>query len=42
MIPLPMVVATAVVTKAPARFAAAETITAGRGEIARVPTHVAT
>ena len=42
MIPLPTVVATAVVTKAPARFAAAEMSTAGRGESARVPTHVAT
>jgi hypothetical protein len=41
-IPLPMVVATAVVTKAPARLAAAEMMTAGRGESARVPTHVAT
>jgi hypothetical protein len=42
MSPLPTVFATAVVTKAPARFAAAETSTAGRGESARVPTHVAT
>ena len=42
MIPLPTVVATAVVTNAPARFAAAEMSTAGRGESARVPTHVAT
>ena len=40
--PLPTVVATAVVTNAPARFAAAEISTAGRGESARVPTHVAT
>ena len=42
MIPLPTVVATAVVTNAPARFAAAEMSTAGRGESARVPTQVAT
>ena len=42
MIPLPTVLATAVVTNAPARFAAAETATAERGVIARVPTHVAT
>ena len=42
MIPWPTVFATAVVTKAPARFAAAETSTAARGDIARVPTHVAT
>ncbi len=42
MIPLPTVWATAVVTKAPARFAAAETSTAQRGERARVPTQVAT
>ncbi len=42
MIPLPTVFATAVVTKAPARFAAAETSTAPRGDIARVPTQVAT
>ena len=41
MIPLPTVFATAVVTNAPARFAAAETSTAQRGESARVPTHVA-
>src|SRR6476646_3794656 len=33
--------ATAVVTNAPARFAAEETSTAGRGASARVPTHVA-
>jgi hypothetical protein len=42
MIPLPTVFATAVVTNAPARFAAADTATAARGESARVPTHVAT
>ena len=42
MIPFPTVFATAVVTKAPARFAAAETSTAMRGDSARVPTHVAT
>ena len=42
MIPLPTVFATAVVTNAPARFAAAETTTAQRGDIARVPTQVAT
>ncbi len=42
MIPWPTVFATAVVTKAPARFATAETSTAARGDIARVPTHVAT
>ena len=41
MIPLPTVFATAVVTNAPARFAAAETSTASRGDSARVPTHVA-
>src|SRR5690242_5801894 len=40
--PLPTVFATAVVTNAPARFATAETRTAARGDIARVPTHVAT
>ena len=40
--PFPTVFATAVVTKAPARFATAETRTAARGDIARVPTHVAT
>jgi hypothetical protein len=42
MIPLPTVVATAVVTKAPARFATAATKTAVRGESARVETEVAT
>ena len=42
MIPFPTVFATAVVTNAPARFAAAETSTARRGDSARVPTHVAT
>jgi hypothetical protein len=42
MIPFPTVVATAVVTKAPARFATAETAIAGRGESALVPTQVAT
>ena len=40
-IPLPIVVATAVVTNAPARFATAETSTAIRGESARVETEVA-
>src|SRR4051794_10982088 len=42
MIPLPTVVATAVVTNAPARFAIAATATAMRGERARVETDVAT
>src|ERR687887_2907280 len=42
MIPLPTVFATAVVTKAPARFATAATATAARGESARVETEVAT
>ena len=40
--PLPTVFATAVVTNAPARFAAAATATATRGVIARVETDVAT
>src|SRR5690348_17416046 len=42
MIPLPTVFATAVVTKAPARFATAAMRTASRGESARVETDVAT
>ena len=42
MIPLPTVFATAVVTNAPARFAAAATSTAMRGVIARVEIEVAT
>ena len=42
MIPLPTVFATAVVTNAPARLAAAEMSDGQRGESARVPTHVAT
>src|SRR6266550_5081373 len=42
MIPLPTVLATAVVTKAPARFATAATKTAVLGESARVETEVAT
>ena len=42
MMPLPTVFATAVVAKAPARFAAAEMATASLGVTARVPTHVAT
>src|SRR5438067_5592653 len=42
MIPLPTVFATAVVTKAPARFATAATKTAVRGVSARVETEVAT
>ena len=42
MMPLPTVFATAVVTNAPARLAAAETATATLGDNARVPTHVAT
>jgi hypothetical protein len=40
--PFPTVDATAVVTNAPARLAAADTSTAARGDSARVPTHVAT
>ena len=42
MIPLPTVLATAVVTNAPTRFATAATGTACRGESARVETEVAT
>src|SRR5947208_10338625 len=42
MIPLPTVFATAVVTKAPARFATAAMSTAIRGVSARVETEVAT
>ena len=42
MIPLPTVLATAVVTNAPARFATAAISTANRGESARVETEVAT
>ena len=42
MIPLPTVLATAVVTKAPARFAAEAMSTAIRGDNARVDTDVAT
>ena len=42
MIPLPTVFATAVVTKAPARFATDAIATASRGESARVETEVAT
>src|SRR5438270_10142920 len=42
MMPLPTVFATAVVTKAPARFATAAMNTAHRGESARVETEVAT
>ena len=42
MIPLPTVLATAVVTNAPARFAIAAISTASRGESARVETEVAT
>ena len=41
MMPLPTVFATAVVTKAPARFATAASATAWRGDIARVETEVA-
>ena len=42
MIPFPTVFATAVVAKAPARFAAEATNTASSGESARVETEVAT
>ena len=42
MIPWPTVFATAVVAKAPARFATEATSTAARGESARVETEVAT
>ncbi len=42
MMPLPMVVATAVVTNAPARFAIEAIRTASRGDNARVETEVAT
>src|SRR5919204_1334832 len=42
MIPFPTVLATAVVTNAPARFATAATATASRGDRARVDTEVAT
>ena len=41
MIPFPTVFATAVVRNAPARFITAESATARRGVIARVPTAVA-
>src|SRR6185437_15434688 len=40
--PEPIVLATEVVTNPPARLAAAERATAGRGDRARVPTQVAT